>query len=90
MRFFGGKRLEFLVIYPGHADVAQLVEQCFRKAKVMGSSPFIGSRASPLERALRRQQIQSSFTVHLCTAQSGLPASLHCITLKSSLGDARV
>jgi hypothetical protein len=30
------------------ADVAQLVEQCFRKAKVMGSSPFIGSRNYPV------------------------------------------
>src|SRR5689334_16103165 len=28
----------------GHADVAQLVEQCFRKAKVVGSIPTVGSR----------------------------------------------
>lgn len=26
-----------------NADVAQLVEQCFRKAKVAGSNPAIGS-----------------------------------------------
>ena len=26
-----------------HADVAQLVEQCFRKAQVGGSNPLIGS-----------------------------------------------
>ena len=28
------------------ADVAQLAEQCFRKAKVVGSNPTIGSNAS--------------------------------------------
>ncbi len=31
----------------GSADVAQLVEQCFRKAKVVGSNPTIGSRKKP-------------------------------------------
>ena len=31
------------------ANVAQLVEQCFRKAEVKGSNPFIGSRMNKIE-----------------------------------------
>ena len=30
--------------YPAFADVAQPVEQCFRKAEVVGSIPTVGSR----------------------------------------------
>ena len=29
---------------PYNAEVAQLVEQCFRKAEVVGSNPTFGSR----------------------------------------------
>ncbi len=54
------------------ADVAQLVEQCFRKAKVSGSNPLIGSSPNSPRRALRRQKFLFSFTVLVCTAHSEL------------------
>ncbi len=37
------------------ADVAQLVEQCFRKAEVVGSTPTIGSFMTRLERHRKKQ-----------------------------------
>ena len=36
------------VTYP-HADVAQLVEQLFRKPQVIGSSPIVGSASHTRE-----------------------------------------
>lgn len=34
------------IISQGVANVAQLVEQCFRKAEVVGSTPTVGSHFS--------------------------------------------
>ncbi len=45
------------------ADVAQLVEQCFRKAKVSGSTPLIGSSGYSLvvERDLPKVEMRVRF-----------------------------